>query len=60
MNQSQIILLAKAKKLIKEVKRRFANRPDRDYVEDLLGFGLTEEAAWNCILGLNLHYLKKL
>lgn len=56
MNSSQILQLTKVKKLIKEGKRRFANRPDRDYVEELLDFGLTEELAWNKILELNKHF----
>ncbi len=47
MNQEQIKLLNRMKKLIYEKKRRFANREDRDYVEDLLDFGLTENAAWD-------------
>lgn len=57
MNQEQIKLLNKMKKLIKEGKRRFISRPDRDYLEDLLDFGLTEEAAWeNHILYLNTNF----
>lgn len=56
MNSSQIMQLTKAKKLIKDGKRRFATRKDRDYVEDLLEFGLTEEIAWNKILELNFHF----
>lgn len=56
LNGSQIIQLNRAKKLIKEGKRRFVNRHDRDYVEELLEFGLTEEIAWNKILELNTHF----
>ena len=34
------------KQLIKVGKRKFQNRPDRDYLQDLLDFGITEETAW--------------
>lgn len=56
LNGSQLKQLSKAKKLIREGKRRFVKRPDRDYVEDLLEFGLTEEIAWNKILELNAYF----
>lgn len=44
------------KKLIKEGKRRFQIRLDRDYLQDLLEFGITETEAWNYILELNNHF----
>lgn len=55
MNYQQIKLLSKIKKLITSDKRRFAIRKDRDYVEELLGLGITESEAWNYILRLNVH-----
>lgn len=56
MNGAQLKLLSKMKKLITSNHKRFECRSDRDYVEDLLEIGITEEEAWNCILGLNLHF----
>jgi len=57
MNQEQIKLLSKMKKLVYDKKRKFEPRPDRDYVEDLLDFGLTEEAAWDeHIIRLNSNF----
>lgn len=60
MNHHQIKLLSKMKKLVYEGKRRFESRRDRDYVADLLDFGLTEEAAWEeHILYLNKNFYFK-
>ena len=56
MNNKQIELLTKMKKLIKNNKRRFKLRCDRDYVKDLLELGITENEAWNYILSLNANY----
>lgn len=56
MTSSQIKLLSKMKKLINVGKRRFEQRKDRDYVEDLLQIGLTEEEAWNSILQLSCNF----
>ena len=54
MNQEQIMLLSKMKKLIIKNKRRFAIRNDgTDYISDLAELGLTEDEAWNEILKLN-------
>ena len=54
MNQEQIMLLSKMKKLIIKNKRRFAIRNDgTDYISDLAELGLTEDEAWNDILKLN-------
>ena len=41
------------KKMIRQKQRRFQQRPDRDYLADLLEIGITEEEAWNIILTLN-------
>ncbi len=56
MNNKQIELLTKMKKLIKNNKRRFNPRNDRDYVKELFELGITENEAWNYILGLNANY----
>lgn len=59
MNQQQIILLSRMKKLIYEGKRKFEPRNDRNYLEDLYNLSLTVEDAWNEILTLNtnLYYI---
>lgn len=57
MNQEQIMLLSKMKKLIIKNKRRFAIRNDgTDYISDLAELGLTEDEAWNEILKLNNYF----
>lgn len=57
MNQQQIELLNKMKKLVYSGKRRFVIRKDRDYLEDLNELGITEESAWNeHILYLNKNF----
>ena len=56
MNSEQIRLLTKMKKLISNGKCRFANRHDRDYLNDLLEIGITPEVAWNVIMNLNYHF----
>lgn len=57
MNQEQIMLLSKMKKLIIKNKRRFAIRNDEtDYISDLAELGLTEDEAWNEILKLNNYF----
>lgn len=48
INQAKV--LSRMKKLIKEGKRRFQLRKDRDYLIDLLELGLSENEAWNYIL----------
>lgn len=56
MNVEQIKLLNKMKKLIRDGKRRFELRGDRDYILDLLDLGITEEKAWGEILLLNAYF----
>lgn len=56
MNSEQNKLLSKMKKLIKQGKRRFQIRKDRNYIDDLLEIGITVEEAWNQILSLNCNY----
>lgn len=54
MNQEQIKLLTHMKKLIRNNKKRFAIRKDRDYLKELEIIGITEHEAWfNHILYLN-------
>lgn len=56
MNNDQLKILSKMKKLIKLGKRRFQIRRDRDYLLDLLELGISESEAWNVILELNKHF----
>lgn len=56
MNNDQLKILSKMKKLIKLGKRRFQTRRDRDYLQDLLELGISESEAWNVILELNKHF----
>jgi len=51
----QLRLWSKMRKLIKEGKRRFKPRDDRDYLQGLLELGISESEAWNFILQLNSH-----
>ena len=44
------------KKLIREGKRKFLIRKDRDYLQDLLEPGISETEAWNIILELNKNF----
>ena len=53
MNGDQIRLLSEIKKLIKLNKKHFKSRNDRNYLEDLLNLGLTEEESWQ-----HIYYLK--
>ena len=53
MNGDQIRLLSEIKKLIKLNTKHFKSRNDRNYLEDLLNLGLTEEEAWQ-----HIYYLK--
>lgn len=46
MSSEQIKLLSRMKKLIITGNKKFANRKDRDYVQELLEIGITEESAW--------------
>lgn len=52
MNGDQIRLLSEIKKLIKLNKKHFKSRNDRNYLEDLLNLGLTEEEAWHNVNNL--------
>ncbi|MBP3635029.1 MAG: hypothetical protein J6J17_01030 [Bacilli bacterium] len=57
MNQEQIRLFSKMKKLINQKKKRFLVRNDgTDYVADLLELGISEEEAWREILNLNNYF----
>ena len=56
MNQQQIQLLNKMKRLIKEGKRRFEPRKDRDTYQDLMKLGITVEEAWKQTLYLNKNF----
>lgn len=55
MNLDENKLLSKMKNLVYEGKRRFENREDRNYLEDLLEIGITPSQAWEHILSLNCH-----
>lgn len=55
MTGEQLKKLSKMKKLINEGYRKFQTRNDRDYLQDLLDIGITEEYAWSEILLLSLH-----
>ena len=56
MNGEQLRLLSKMKKLVKEGKRRFQIRRDRDYLQALLEIGISENDAWEYVLGLNKNF----
>ena len=56
MNNEQAKLFTKMRKLIKNGNRRFEQRSDRDYMEDLMEFGIGVEEAWNYVYSLNYHY----
>lgn len=53
MTGEQLKLLTRMKKLITKGNKRFANRKDRDYLEELLEIGITESLAWQEILTLS-------
>lgn len=53
MTGEQLKLLAKMKKLITKGNKKFTNRRDRDYLEELLEIGITESLAWQEILTLS-------
>lgn len=56
MTNDEIKLLSRMKKLVKENKKRFAIRKDRDYTKSLFELGITEEEAWNYVLRLNAYF----
>lgn len=53
MTGEQLKQLSKIKKLIISGNRRFAIRKDRDYLQELLDIGISEENAWMEILTLS-------
>ena len=53
MTGKQLKQLSRMKKLISQGHKRFACRKDRDYLQELLDIGITEEATWNEILTLS-------
>ncbi len=53
MTSEQLKQLSKMKKLINQGCKRFVVRKDRDYVQELLDIGITEEMAWSEILTLS-------
>lgn len=53
MTGEQLKLLAKMKRLITKGNKKFINRRDRDYLEELLEIGITESVAWQEILTLS-------
>ena len=56
MTSSQIKELSDIKKLVKSGKRRFEQRKDCDYLQELLEIGITEEEAWNQVLCLSKNF----
>ncbi len=55
MATKEIQLLMKMKKLVREGKRRFKDRKDRNYKKELSDLFLNEEQAWNHVLSLNIN-----
>lgn len=53
MTGEQLKLLAKMKKLITKGNKKFAPRKDRDYIEELLEIGISENLAWQEVLTLS-------
>lgn len=53
MTSEQVKQLSRMKKLINQGYKRFASRKDRDYIQELLDIGITEEMAWSEILSLS-------
>lgn len=53
MTSEQLKQLSRMKKLINQGHKRFASRKDRDYIQELLDIGITEEMAWSEILTLS-------
>lgn len=56
MTSSQVKELSDIKRLVKAGKRKFEQRKDCDYLQDLLEIGITEEEAWNHVLYLNKNF----
>lgn len=55
MTGEQIKQLARMKKLINNGCKKFACRKDRDYIQELLDIGITEDSAWQEILMLSAY-----
>lgn len=53
MTGEQVRLLHKMKHLISKGYKKFACRSDRDYIQELLDIGITENEAWQEILTLS-------
>ena len=53
MSNEQMKILLRIKELVRKGKRRFAQRKDRSYKEDLYDIGITQEEAWKHVLFLN-------
>lgn len=53
MTDYQKRLLSRMKKLISDGYKKFEERKDRDYVQDLLSIGITVDEAWQEILSLS-------
>lgn len=53
MNGEQLRLLSKMKKLINQGFRKFADRKDRNYLQELLEIGISVDESWQEILTLN-------
>lgn len=53
MTGEQLKLLSKMKRLIYQGKRKFLDRKDRNYLEELFEIGISESVAWNEILSLS-------
>ena len=56
MNNQQMTLWNKMRSMIRQNKRKFHDRNDRNIYEDLYDLGLTVEDAWKEILQLNKHF----
>lgn len=50
MNNDEIKKLKRIKALVSVGKRRFIQRNDRNYVDDLYNLGITEDEAWQKVL----------
>ena len=56
MNEKQLQLLNKMKKLVRSGHCRFLQRADRDYLSDIAEIGITVDEAWKIILQLNRNF----
>lgn len=55
MTNDQLRKLSKMKQLINKGHRRFIYRRDRNYIQDLLNIGITENQAWQEVLTLSAY-----